>query len=340
MAGADGLRSSESNEGEPQRRQHGRGAAGAGGQLGRRGDAAVDSLPGPGQRGGVCGGHRRTAATAGPGLGGDGDHRTGIRLRLGGGVHHRQAGRRRVRDQRREDLRHRRFAGHPHRGVGDAGQVQGPRGDQVVHRAARAPRRHRRAAGEQARDQGFRHRRHPVRERPHTEGQSAGQPRNRAGQRLFRGDGDLRQHPAGGGGHGDRDRPRHPGRAAQDPDRRRRGDLLRQALTGAKRRGGRVPADGGRLGVQLPADAARGVAGRQQDPQLQRSVDVQGQGRPGGQRHHPQSRRIGRHHWLFRDRRCWRSGPATRRSWTSSRAPSRSSSWWSHAACWACRRPS
>ena len=106
----------------------------------------------------------------------------------------------------------------------------------------------------------------------------------------------------------------------------------------ARRR--RVPADGGRLGGHLPADAARGVAGRQQDPQLQRSVDGQGQGRPGGQRHHPQSCRIGRHHRLFRSRRCWRSGPATRRSWTSSRAPSRFSSWWSPAACWGCRRPS
>ena len=50
------------------------------------------------------------------------------------------ARRRRVRHQRREDLRHRRFARHPHRGVGDAGQVAGPRRDQVVHRAARASR--------------------------------------------------------------------------------------------------------------------------------------------------------------------------------------------------------
>ncbi len=75
-------------------------------------------------------------------------------------------------------------------------------------------------------------------------------------------------------------------------------------------------------------------------PELQRSVDGQGQGRPGGQRHHPQGCRIGGHRRLFRGRRCWRSGPATRRSWTSSRAPSRFSSWWSPAACWGCRRPS
>ncbi len=44
----------------------------------------------------------------------------GFGLGLGGRHHHRGARRRRVRDQRREDLRHRRFARHPHRGVGDA----------------------------------------------------------------------------------------------------------------------------------------------------------------------------------------------------------------------------
>ena len=76
--------------------------------------------------------------------------------------------------------------------------------------------------------------------------------------------------------------PRHPGRAAQDPDQRGRRDLLRQARTGAERRRIRVPPDGGRVGICLPADPACGVAGRQQHSQLQRSVDVQGQGRPGG----------------------------------------------------------
>ena len=37
---------------------------------------------------------------------------------------------------------------------------------------------------------------------------------------------------------------------------------------------------------------------------------------------------------------AWRSGRATRRSSTSSRAPSRFSSWWSPAGCSGCRRPS
>ena len=90
--------------------------------------------------------------------------------------------RRRVRHQRREDLRHRRIAGHPHRGVGDAGQVEGPRRDQVVHRAARIPGGHRRAARGQARHQGLRHRGDPVRQRPHPEGQPARQPGDRRGE--------------------------------------------------------------------------------------------------------------------------------------------------------------
>jgi len=134
--------------------------------------------------------------------------------------------------------------------------------------------------------------------------------------------------------------PRHPGRAAQDPDQRRRGDLLRQARTGPKRRRGEFLQDGSRLGVQLPADLARGVAGRQQHPQLQRGFDVEGQGRSGGQRYHPQRPSNWSAPSAIRKRRCWRSGHATRRSWTSSRAPSRSSSSWSHVGCWVCRRPS
>ena len=86
----------------------------------------------------------------------------------------------------------------------------GPIGDQVVRRSARAPRCHRRATGEQARDQGLRHRRHPVRQRPHPERQLVGQPRNRRGGKGFRRrDGDFRQHPAIGCGHGHRHRPRY-----------------------------------------------------------------------------------------------------------------------------------
>ena len=142
-------------------------------------------------------GHRRAARAAGQGVGRDGHHRTGLRFRLGGGVHHRQAGRRRVRHQRRKDLRHRGFACHPHRGVGDAGQVAGPRGDQIVHRAARTSRRHVERLEDKLGIKGsdtavirFDNARIPER-------QPAGQSRNRVRPRVFRRDGDLRQHPAG-----------------------------------------------------------------------------------------------------------------------------------------------
>ena len=168
-------------------------------------------------------------ARLGKGVGRNGDHRAELRLRLGRGVHDGQARRRRVRDQRREDLRHRRLARQPHRGVGDAGQVAGPRRDQVVHRAARASRRHRRTARAQARHQGVRHRGDPLRQRPHPEGKPAGRPGNPRGEGFCRGHGDLRQHPADRRGHGRRHRPRRARGTAQDPHRRRRGDLLRQA---------------------------------------------------------------------------------------------------------------
>ena len=135
---------------------------------------------------------------------------------------------------------------------------------------------------------------------PDTERQPAGQPRNRVRPRVFRRDGDLRQHPAGGGGHGHRYCPGRVGGAAQDLDRGRGGDLLRPAVARAECGRGRISAHGGRLGVQLPADLARGVAGRQQDPQLQGSVDGQGQGRTRGHRRHPESCRISWHCRLFR----------------------------------------
>ena len=59
-------------------------------------------------------------------------------------------------------------------------------------------------------------------------------------------------------------RPRRAGGTAQDPDRRRHRDLLRQAGARPERPGGGVPADGGRLGGRLSADDALGLAGRQQ----------------------------------------------------------------------------
>jgi alkylation response protein AidB-like acyl-CoA dehydrogenase len=50
----------------------------------------------------------------------------------------------------------------------------------------------------------------------------------------------------------------------------------------------------------IVAAMAVGVAGRQRDPELQGSLHGQGQGSPGGQRHHPQVGRISRNGRLFR----------------------------------------
>ena len=208
-----------------------------GDQLGRRRVDAVGAPPGPRQRRDLAAWPPTNSwSGSARSVGRDGHHRARLRLRLGRGVHHRQARRRRVRDQRREDLRHRRFARHPHRGVGDAGQVAGPRGDQVVHRAARASRRDRRAARGQARHQGLRHRGDPVRQCPHPQGQPARQPGDPRGEGFCRGHGDLRQHPAHRRGDGRRHRPRRARGTAQDPHRRRRGDLLRQARARPERR--------------------------------------------------------------------------------------------------------
>ena len=55
-----------------------------------------------------------------------------------------------------------------------------------------------------------------------------------------------------------------------------------------------VPADGGRLGGRLPADARGGVDGRQPQAELAAGVDGQGEGRPGRRRHHAALRRARR----------------------------------------------
>ena len=87
--------------------------------LGRRRAAAVDAAPGPRQLRDRLGRRRRAAAAVRRRLGRHGDHRARHRLRLGEHQDHRGARRRRVRPQRREDLRHLRRPGRPHRGVGD-----------------------------------------------------------------------------------------------------------------------------------------------------------------------------------------------------------------------------
>ena len=68
------------------------------------------------------------------------------------------------------------------------------------------------------------------------EGQPARQPGNQRGQGFCRGHGDLRQHPPDRRRDGRRHRPRRAGGTAQDPHRRGRGDLLRQARPRPERR--------------------------------------------------------------------------------------------------------
>ena len=105
-----------------------------------------------------------------------------------------------------------------------------------------------------------------------------------------------------------------------------RGRRLRPSRADPVRGGRPVPPDGGRLGGRAPAHPAGRVDGRQPQAQLARGLDGQGEGRPGRLRHHPRLRRAGRLASATARASCSRSGRATPRSSTSSRAPSRSSS--------------
>ena len=146
-------------------------------------------------------------------VGGDGDHRAGSRLGLGRDPHHRRGRRRRVRPQRREDLRHLGRPRRPDRGLGHARPLEGTGGDQVVHRRARQPRPEAGPARAQARDPRLRHRQlHPA-GLPGAERGAARRPRGE-GEGLRRGDGNVRQHAAAGRGDGGR---RRPGGAGGDP---------------------------------------------------------------------------------------------------------------------------
>ena len=151
-------------------------------------------------------------------VGGDGDHRARSRLGLGRDPHHRRARRRRVRPQRREDLRHLGRPRRPDRRLGDARPLHRPGRDQVVHRRARQPRPEARPARAQARDPRLRHRQlHPA-GLPGAERGAARRPRGQ-GEGLRRGDGNLRQHAAAGRGDGGRRRPGGAGgdRASSSP---------------------------------------------------------------------------------------------------------------------------
>ena len=90
-------------------------------------------------------------------VGGDGHHRAEHRLGLRQHLHHGPPRRRRVRHQRREDLRHLRRACRQRGRVGDPRQVPGPGGDQVVRGPQGQPRHEGGAARAQARHPRLRH---------------------------------------------------------------------------------------------------------------------------------------------------------------------------------------
>ena len=115
------------------------------------GSAAVAAAPGPRQLRDRVGRRRRAAGAVRRRVGLDGDHRARHRLRLGQHPDHRRPRRRRVRPQRREDLRHLGRALRRRRGLGDPRQDPRPRGDQVVRGAEGHARHDRGAARAQAR---------------------------------------------------------------------------------------------------------------------------------------------------------------------------------------------
>ena len=87
----------------------------------------------------------------------------------------------------------------------------------------------------------------------------------------------------------------------------------------------RAARHGGRLRGRAAADAAGGVDGRQRQAQLAAGLDGQGQGRAHRRPTSPALRRAVRRRSATARPSCSRSGRATRRSSTSSRARSRSS---------------
>ena len=106
------------------------------------------------------------------------------------------------------------------------------------------------------------------------------------------------------------------------------------------RRGRPAPAARGRLRGGPPAHPAGRLDGRQRPPELAARLDGQGQGRaaPASTSRWPASSCAAPPATARAS--CWRSGPATRRSSTSSRARSRSSCSSSPASSWARRAPS
>ena len=103
-------------------------------------------------------------------------------------------------------------------------------------------------------------------------------------------------------------------------------DRLRRAGAHPVGGGSDLPAAGGGLGGGVPADPAVRLDGRQPQAELDAGLDGEGQGRPGRLRRHAAAASSWPARSATPSSSCSRSGAATPRSSTSSRAPSRSSS--------------
>ena len=296
--------------------------------LGRRRPAADDAPPGPRPGGDRRGRQRGAARALRRQVGGDGDHRARGRLGLGGDPHH---GRARRGDREYVLNGEKIFVTSGDRAelivvwaTLDRAQGRAAIKSFVVERDNPGPEA--RPARAQARDPRLGHRQLRARRLPGAEGEPARQPRDRAQARLRRGDADVRQHPPARRRHGDRRRRGRAwsARASSWPRRGSRSTTTPRRHSQSRGRG-RVHRDGGRLGGGAAADPAGGVDGRQPQAQLAPGVDGQGQGGPHGYRRRAALRRAVRRRSATARASCWRSGPATSRSSTCSRAPSRSS---------------
>ena len=169
---------------QQERRQPRVGALHHGDVLGRRRPAAVAAASGPRQLRDRLGRQRRAARAVRRHLGRDGDHRAGHRLGLRQHPHDRASGRRRVRPQRREDLRHLRRALRRGRGVGDPRQALGRAAIKSFVVPKGTPGHERRAARAQARHPRLRHRRDPFDRLPGAGREPARLARGRHAQRA------------------------------------------------------------------------------------------------------------------------------------------------------------
>ena len=203
----------------------------------------------------------------------------------------------------------------------------GPRRDQVVRRRARQPGAEARPPRAQARHPRLRHRQLRASTTAASRRRTcSASPEIDAQGRLRRRHADVRQHPPAG-------RRRWPSASRARASSARANCSTEAGIEidydapphVAVRRRLRVHRDGVRLGGRAPADAAGRLDGRQQEAQLAPGVDGQGQGGARRHRHRAALRRAVPAPSATARASCSRSGPATPRSSTCSRAPSRSS---------------